>query len=93
MDTVTVSFELPRDVLVALNIPAGETNAKAREWVVLELYREDMVSAGKAAEMLGLTKNQFIDLLDRRRIPYLDLSAAELEEDVRVAGAAVTRGD
>jgi predicted HTH domain antitoxin len=93
VDTIIVTIELPRDLLVDLNIPAGETNAKVREWVILELYREYVISAGKAAELLGLTKNRFIDLLDEHRIPYLDLTAADLEEDVRVAGAAVTRED
>jgi predicted HTH domain antitoxin len=93
MDTITITVELPRDLLVALNVPASETSERTREWVILELYREQLISAGKAAEVLGVTKRQFMDLLARREIPYLDLTAAELAEDVRAATAARTPHD
>ena len=88
MDTVTIAIEVPRDLLVALNIPAAEISMRAREWVALELYREQVISAGKAAEMLGLTKSQFIDLLSQRGMAYLDLTSSELADDVRAALAA-----
>ncbi len=91
MDTLKVEVELPRDLLIGLNVPPAEIRQKTREWVALELFREGQVSAGKAAELLGLTKAQFIDLLDERGIPYLDLSPAELAQDVAAATAAAQR--
>lgn len=83
MDMLKVEVELPRDLLMALNIPVTEINQKAREWVALELFRESHISAGKAAEILEITKSQFIDLLNQREIPYLDLSPEELVEEQR----------
>ena len=91
METITASVELPRDLLVALDISAAEIDGRVREWTALELYREELISAGKASELLGVSKSQFIDLLDQRGIPYLDLTADELAEDVRSAEAAVVR--
>ena len=56
MDMLTVEIELPRDLLIALNISVAEVEQKAKEWMALELFREGHISAGKAAEILGLTK-------------------------------------
>ena len=88
MDTFKIEVELPQDVLIALNVSPAEISQKAREWLALELFREGLISAGKAAEWLALTKANFIDLLDQRGIPYLDLSPAELAQDKAVALAA-----
>lgn len=88
METLRVEVELPRDLLIALNISADEAGQKAREWVALELFREGHISAGKAAEILGMNKVQFIQFLDQRGVPYLDLDVEELAHDLSVAVAA-----
>jgi predicted HTH domain antitoxin len=51
----------------------------------LELFREGKISSGKAGELLGMRKIDFIDLLGQYEIPFLDLPSGELEADVRVA--------
>lgn len=89
METFKIEIELPQELLIGLNIPPAEITQKVREWLVLELFREEQISAGKAAELLNLTKGQFIDLLNLQNIPYLDLSPGELAQDVVVAIAAV----
>ena len=81
METLIVEVELPRDLLAALNIPASEAGHRAKEWVAIELFREGEISAGKAAEILGMTKMQFIALLDKRGVSYLDLDPGELASD------------
>ena len=89
MDTLKIEVELPRDLLMALDISTVEANQKAREWMALELFREGHISTGKAGEILGLTKSQFIDLLNQRGIPYLDLSPEELAHERAVAITAM----
>jgi predicted HTH domain antitoxin len=72
MAELKVEIELPRNLLLALNIPESELGQQARVWVLLELFQEGKISAGKAAEVLGLSKAQFIELLnDRRRFTTL----------------------
>lgn len=88
MAALKVEIELPRDLLEALDIPESELGRRAREWVVLELFQEGEISAGKAGEILGLPKARFLDLLNERRLPYLDASPNELEQDVAAAEAA-----
>jgi predicted HTH domain antitoxin len=77
-----VEIELPRDLLTALEIPESELGRRAKEWVVLELFQEGEISAGKAGEILGLSKAYFLDLLNERRLPYLDADPRELAEEV-----------
>ena len=91
MEMVKVELELPRDLLGALNLSPIQLGRKTKEALVLELFREGQISAGKGAEILGLTKIQFIDLLARRGIPYLDMEPGELAEDVAAAEAARER--
>lgn len=55
-------------------------------------YLEGKISAGKAAEVLGLSKAQFLDLLDERNIPHLDADLKELEREAATAQAASRGG-
>ncbi|HEX7182948.1 MAG TPA: UPF0175 family protein [Thermoanaerobaculia bacterium] len=85
MAELKVEIELPRDLLAALNIPEPELGRRAKEWVVLELFQEGEISAGKAAGILGLSKAGFMELLSQRDLPYLDAVPEELEREVAAA--------
>jgi len=88
MVPMKVEIELPRDLLTALDIPEAEFGRRAKEWVVLELFPEGEISAGKAGEILGLSKSRFLDLLNEHRLPYLDAGPGELEREAMTAEAA-----
>jgi predicted HTH domain antitoxin len=66
----------------------SELETKAQEWIVLQLFQEGVISAGKAAEVLGRSKADFLHLLDNHRLPYLDWALEELETEADVALAA-----
>jgi len=61
-----------------LDIPEGAVDKPAelellrslREQTVLKLYSEQRVTTGEAAEMLGLTRIEFLDLLGRTGIGF-----------------------
>jgi predicted HTH domain antitoxin len=50
---------------------------------IIELVRAGTISAGKGAEVLGLTRWAFEDLLARHNVPSLELSSEELTEQLR----------
>ena len=50
--------------------------------ITLELFRNGYISAGKGAEILGIPKWQFIQLLSQHGIDYVDLRPDELLKDV-----------
>jgi predicted HTH domain antitoxin len=88
MPPLKVEIELPRDLLKTLDIPESELGRRAQEWIVLELFQEGEISAGKAGEILGLSKSRFLDLLTVHHLPYLDADPQELEREVAAAQAA-----
>ncbi len=85
---VKVEIELPSDLIVALNLEPTQLSRPAREWILLELFHEGLISSGKAAQLLGLSKAGFLQLLDQRGLPYLDMDLEELERQAAVAMAA-----
>ncbi len=85
MSALTVQFELPADVLGALDVPRGQLSQRLKELISLELFREGRISSGKAAELLGITKEGFVQILARHGVPYFSESAEELAQAVAVA--------
>lgn len=45
--------------------------------IVLELYRRGTISSGKAAELLGMQRIDFIKHASRLGIPYIDMTEDE----------------
>ncbi len=82
MTTVTVAVELPRDLLGALEVPQTQIEARLRELIALELFREGRISCGKGAEILGISKMAFIQLLSQHGVDYFTASPEELKAEV-----------
>jgi predicted HTH domain antitoxin len=82
MDNLTVELTLPRDLLGALDVPEGQLRGKLLELIAITLFRQEQISAGKAAELMGISKGDFIELLGQREIPYFTITRDELEAEV-----------
>jgi predicted HTH domain antitoxin len=82
MSTLTVSLDLPRDLLGALDVPEARLETRLRELIAVELFREGRISSGKGAELLGISKGEFIHLLGQRGVHYFTESPEELVADV-----------
>ena len=53
-----------------------------KEIVALSLFREGKVSSGLASEMLGITRQEFLQLLYDKGLPYFDFSLEELDKEL-----------
>ena len=82
MNTVSVNINLPRDLLGALDVPEVRVERRLRELIAFELVREGRISTGKGAEMLGIAKWAFIQLLAQRDIDYFTETPEELADQV-----------
>jgi predicted HTH domain antitoxin len=51
--------------------------AAAVQW-----YAQGIVSQGKAAELAGLTRSEFLEELYRRRVPACQVTAEELTDEI-----------
>lgn len=78
----TVRMEIPADLVVAAGLDADNLSAKATRLLALELYREDRVSLGRAAELCRLPVEQFMEFASRHDVP-LHYGADDLEQNRR----------
>jgi len=53
-----------------------------KELAVLEMYRRRLVSSGKAAELLGMERFEFVRHASRDGIPFLDMSEEEMSAEL-----------
>ena len=53
-----------------------------KELAILELYRRRVISSGKAAELLGRKRVEFVAYASRLGIPFLDMEPDELDVEL-----------
>jgi len=77
----TITLELEDELVAALRELDGSLDRAARELIVLELYRRGAISGGKAGELLGLSRYDFIRHESDLGIPYFNLTDGEWEAE------------
>lgn len=81
----TVQLEIPEEVLISLK----ETPATiAREMQILaavKLFELGKLSSGRAAQLAGMPRVQFLLLLGKYQVSPFSLTTEELERDVQNA--------
>ena len=93
--TQTITIELPDDLVETLDSLDG---IEDRAWkaLVLDLLRHGMISQGRAARLLGVTRYDILDLMSSHYIPSGPLTAEEMRQDIenarRFARPAATIG-
>ncbi len=79
-----IELTFPSEVLDMLSTTYQDDANMIKEAAVLELYREGKISSGKAAEILGMDRFEFIRYAGKKGIPYIRMTSEELEEEVRL---------
>jgi predicted HTH domain antitoxin len=80
----TVRIDLEEGLAALLHQTNRPIQEAAREMIVLELYRRGTVSSGKAAELLGMPRLEFIRHASRLGIPHIDMTPDEWEAEKAV---------
>ena len=83
METMVLEIAIPKDLFSILGFSRDRAAEAIKEYSVLGLYLEQTISAGKAAELMGVRKREFVRLLARKGIPYFDYTDEELGEEFR----------
>ncbi len=81
----TVDVKLPSELLRAANLEQRNLSQEAARLLALELYREDKVSLGRAAELCETPLAAFMDFAANHGVPPLRYSFEDLEEERRTA--------
>ncbi len=77
----TVHVALPSALLKAANLEEANISQEAARLLALELYREDKVSLGRAAELCQTPLAAFMDFVAKHGVPPLRYSFEDLEEE------------
>jgi predicted HTH domain antitoxin len=77
----TVSVEIPEQIVLSLKIPEPELQEQLKVELAVRLYQKRILGFGKARELAGLTKWQFLEKLAKEQIP-LNYDVEELERDL-----------
>jgi predicted HTH domain antitoxin len=75
-----VTVEIPEEVLALAGLPGGSASGRATKLLALELFREGRVSLGRAAELAGVSVEQFMELSAHREVS-LHYTEGDLAED------------
>jgi predicted HTH domain antitoxin len=83
----TVKIDLEEGLAALLRQTNRPVQEAAREMIVLELYRRGTISSGRAAELLGMPRLEFIRHASRLGIPHIDMTPDEWEAEKAVLDA------
>jgi predicted HTH domain antitoxin len=81
----TIEVHLDRGLAQLLQQGNRKLDEMVREYLVLEAYRRRDISSGKAAELLGMTREGFIRYSSRLGISFIDMTAEEWQDEVNNA--------
>jgi predicted HTH domain antitoxin len=73
----TILIDLPSDILLTLNESQQELKQRIKFSLALQLYIQQKITIGKAAQIAEMSRFQFESALSDLKIP---ISALELEE-------------
>ena len=77
-----VSIELPETVFSALRKTPNEFLKEMRIAAAVKWYELGQISQGKATEIAGCSCTDFINVLARYQVDFMQYTADELEEEM-----------
>ena len=84
MKKAEIHFEIPEDILTALNQDINEFTRQSRLYTALQLYKNNKLSFGKAAELAGISRDDFLIELDKNEIDFIAYDPSELETELKI---------
>jgi len=80
-----VPIELPETVFSALRKNPQEFVQEMRIAAAVKWYELGEISQGKASEVAGITRSEFINALSRYKVDFMQYTAEELAEELENA--------
>ncbi|MGK7877087.1 MAG: UPF0175 family protein [Xenococcaceae cyanobacterium] len=81
----TISLEIPEEVLISLKETPETLQKELPLLAAVKLFELGKLSSGRAAQLAGMSRVEFLMLLGRYQVSPFALSAKELEQDIQNA--------
>jgi len=77
----SLNLDLEDDLVALLHQLNQPLKQSVREFIVLELYRRGSISSGKAAQLLEMSRWEFVRYASKLGIAYFDMTEDEWEAE------------
>jgi predicted HTH domain antitoxin len=81
-----LSVEIPENIYLSIRLPEKEMRERLKLELAVRLYQKGILGFGKARELSGLNKWQFLEVISNEGIP-LNYDIEELERDLETLGS------
>ncbi len=78
----TITYDVPPGTFSALRLSPREFRREMRVAACVQWYAQGAVSQGKAAEIAGLSRAEFLEELFHRKVPACQVTYEELIEEI-----------
>lgn len=85
MEMVNIQMPIPKDILLAARIKEKFAPFELKKELAIHLFKEKILTFGKACTLADMSNWDFLELLGKRRIP-LHYGVDEYDEDIRYKG-------
>jgi predicted HTH domain antitoxin len=85
---VHATIDLPNDLyqsLASFGLTKEKIASESRKLLAVKLFREKLLSFGKAAALSGLNKWEFVNLLGESGVPVIAYDKDELRREIKTA--------
>jgi len=82
MKKTDIKYKIPEEILTSLNQDETEFTKQSRLITALQLFKKHKLSFGKASELAGVSKDEFLIELDKNNIDYISYDSDELKEEL-----------
>lgn len=86
MTLQTVNIDLPSDILLTLNESEKELKHRIKVSLAIQLFVQQKVTIGKAAQIAGMSRLQFETVLAENSLPISTLSVEDVMADIQKLG-------
>ena len=81
---MSITLDIPNNIHEALHVTPAEAEARLKLELAVSLYAQKLLGEGKAAELAGMGRLDFNDVLAARHIP-MHYGEKELAQDIAYA--------
>ncbi|MBU6342629.1 MAG: UPF0175 family protein [Bacteroidetes bacterium] len=79
----TITLDFPSDILLTINESEKELKKRIKQSLAIQLFTQQKVTLGKAAQIAELSRLEFETLLSENNIPISALDLADVLQDIQ----------